>query len=316
MIGTGMADTNAPTGDPPVFSWHPDPDASGPWLPAPAATPPQPQQHSPTAPRRSREGGIAGGVAAGGLALLKYGGIFLKIGKLGPTAISMVIAFFFYTLFFGPAFAVGFVLLILVHELGHVAFSAAEGVPMSMPVFLGPFGAVTAMRRPPRDARQEAIIALGGPLVGTAAALLLFAVAETMPRGYWQSLFLALAYFGCFINLFNLVPMSPLDGGRIATAVSRWMNVVGLLIMAVFFFLFGNPFALILLIIGLFTTVQRFRNAHRGLEPAAVPPRTRVVIGATWVAMLVIAAGGMTVANNAVVQSRTVPNVNQPSGNF
>ena len=301
--------------EPPLYNWSPEP-SQHPWLPAPSSTPPQPERHSPTAPDRRREGGIAGAIAAGAAAFFKYGFLLLKLGKLGPTMISMIVAFFFYALFFGPVFGVGVVLLILVHEMGHVVFSAAEGVPMSMPVFLGPLGAVTAMRRPPRDARQEAVIALGGPLVGTAAALLVFAFAQSIGPGYWRSLLLALAYFGCFINLFNLVPMSPLDGGRIANAVSRWMNVVGLVIMAGFFFLFGNPFALILLIIGSITTYQRFRNARRGLEPAPVPPRTRLLIGLTWVAMLVIAAGGMTVTHNAIVSSGTVQNVNQPSGNF
>jgi Zn-dependent protease len=272
--------------------------------------------HSPTAPQRRREGGILGGLAAAVAAFLKYGLVLLKLSKVGPTVISMVIAFGIYALFFGPWFAVGVVLLILVHELGHVAFSRFEGLPMSLPVFLGPFGAMTRMRAMPKDARQEAIIALGGPLVGTVAALLLFVLAESMQPGHTQAFLLALAYFGCFINLFNLIPMSPLDGGRIANAVSRWMNVVGLAVMLLFFLLFANPFALILLIIGGITTVQRFRNARRGLEPASVSPRTRVALGVTWLAMLVVAAGGMTVAHNAIVSGGQVQGVNQSSSNF
>jgi len=297
----------APVGsEPPVYSWSP----------APSHTPPQPERHSPAAPARRREGGVLGGLAAATAAFFKYGVVLLKLGKLGPTMISMVIAFFFYALFFGPIFGVGVLVLILVHELGHVAFSAAEGVPMSAPVFLGPFGAFTRMRRAPVDARQEAVIALGGPLVGTAAALLLFALAESMADGSWKTLLLALAEFGCFINLFNLVPMSPLDGGRITNAVSRWLNVAGLVLMLGFFLLFGNPFALVLLILGGITTIQRFRNARRGLEPAPVSPRTRAWIGAAWIVMLVVAAGGMTVTHNAIVQSREVKNVNQPSGNL
>ncbi|MBV8445467.1 MAG: hypothetical protein JOZ92_06075, partial [Candidatus Dormibacteraeota bacterium] len=105
------------------------------------------QPHSPTAPRTRRTGGIAGAAGAGAAAFAKYGLVLLKLGKLGPTLISMAIALFFYALFFGPAFGLGVVLLILVHELGHVAVSAYEGMPMSLPVFLGPFGAVTNIRR-------------------------------------------------------------------------------------------------------------------------------------------------------------------------
>jgi Zn-dependent protease len=305
-----------PPPPPPVYSWQPESSSPHPWLPAPSSTSPQPQWHSPTAPRRGREGGIIGGIVAALVAFFKYGIVLLKFVKVGPTVISMIIAFGIYALFFGPWFAVGVVLLILVHELGHLLASRIEGLPMSLPIFLGPFGAMTQMRAAPRDARQEAIVALGGPLVGTAAALALFAIAEYMPVGRTQAFLLALAYFGCFINLFNLIPMSPLDGGRIANAISRWMNVVGLVIMLLFFLLFSNPFALILLILGGITTVQRFRNASRGLEPASVPPATRVAIGVTWLAMLVVAAGGLTITHNAIVSGGQVQGVNQRASNL
>jgi Zn-dependent protease len=315
MIDQAMADIESPPAppEPPVYTWHPH-GGSQPWLPGPSTTPADPERHSPTAPHRRREGGIAGAVAAGAAAFFKYGILLLKLGKLGPTLISMVIAFFFYAVFFGPIFGVGLVLLILVHELGHVAFSRYEGLPMTAPVFLGPFGAVTGMKRPPKDARQEAVIALGGPLVGIAAAIAIFAWAELLQPGYWQSLLLALSYFGFFLNLFNLIPMSPLDGGRIATAVSLWLNVVGLVIMAAVVLFLGNPFALIIFILGLITTIQRFRNARRGLEPAAVPPRTRLIIGIVWLAMLAIAAGGMSVAHTAQINSNTVPGVTRSTG--
>ena len=309
-----------PPPPPPVYSWQPDQHSDSPqspWLPAPSPAPAQHQWHSPTAPRQRREAsGVVGGLVAALIAFLKYGVVLLKFAKIGPTVISMIIAFGIYALFFGPWFAVGVVLLILVHEMGHVLFSRIEGVPMSLPVFLGPFGAFTQIRGPVRDARQEAIIALGGPLVGTVAAVLLFLFATTLQPGTTQAFLYALAYFGCFINLFNLIPMSPLDGGRIANAISRWFNVVGLVIMLGFFLLFGNPFALILLIIGGITTVQRFRNASRGLEPASVPPATRLVIGLVWLGMLVFAAGGLTVTHNAIVNSGVVHGVNQTSQNF
>jgi Zn-dependent protease len=182
-----------------------------------------------------------------------------------------------------------------------------------MPIFLGPFGAMTRVRSF-GDARQEAVIALGGPLVGTAAALLCFVLAASTTSSYWHFLLLSLAYFGCVINLFNLVPMSPLDGGRVANAVSLWMNVVGLVVMGAIVLLSGNPFVLLIFIIGIITTVQRFRNARRGAEPARVAPRTRVAIGAAYLAMLLIAAGGMTVAHNAEVAGQYVPHVANSSG--
>jgi Zn-dependent protease len=151
-------------------------------------------------------------------------------------------------------------------------------------------------------------------VVGIAASIAVFAWAEAVHTGYWQSLLFALAYFGFFINLFNLIPMSPLDGGRIATAVSLWLNVVGLAIMAAVVLFLGNPFALIILIIGVITTIQRFRNARRGLEPAPVPPRTRLTIGVVWLIVLAIAAGGMSLAHTAQINSNTVPGVTQSTG--
>jgi len=290
---------------PPVYRWQPT--AS----PYPVYQPPQ---HSPTAPRRQQTG-LLGGLAAAVAAFFKYGVVLLKVGKLGPTLISMVVALFFYMLFFGWQFAVGLVLLILVHEIGHVVFSKWQGIPMSLPVFLGPFGAFTRMHAPPRDARQEAIIAIGGPVFGTAASLACFALALVTPStNDFHFLLLALAYFGCFMNLFNLIPMSPLDGGRVATAISKWMNVVGVAIMAAVALLLSNPFAIIILILGVITTVQRFRNAARGLEPAAVPPATRAVIGTAWLAMLAVCVVGMSLAHGAIVHSNHVPNVSESSG--
>ena len=283
----------------PVFRWQPL-HTSYRWS-AHAQAGPQP--HSPTAPSRRRDGGILTAIGAALAAFLKYGVALLKVAKLGPTLISMVVALFFYVLIFSWQFAVGVVLLILVHEAGHVVVSYAQGIPMSLPVFLGPFGAFTRPHRPFQNARQEAIIAIGGPVFGTAAALLCFVWAFAVPAGHFQALLLALAYFGCFINLFNLIPMSPLDGGRVANAISKWMNVVGIVIMFVVAFWLSNPFAFIVLILGVITTVQRFRNARRGLEPQPVPAATRFWIGSAWLAMLAVCIIGMSLTHNSLVDS-------------
>ena len=304
-----------PVGDPPVYSW--EAPSTGTAMGTGWVTPSSESQWPPP-PRaqtvRRNTSGVVGGLAAALAAFFKYGIVLLKVGKLGPTLISMFVALFFYMLFFGPAFAVGVVLLILVHEMGHVIASWAEGVPMSLPVFLGPFGAFTRLHRQPKDARQEAVIAIGGPVFGTVAAFLCFIGAQAFPIGRTHYLLLALAYFGCFINLFNLVPMSPLDGGRVANAISPWMNVVGLVIMGALVLFLGNPIALIIFILGLITTIQRFRNARRGLEPAPVPAMTRLWIGAAWVTMLLVTAGGMSLAHSEIVNSNTVPGVTQDSG--
>src|SRR5579872_580994 len=167
-----MTDLSTPGGeDQPVYQWLPDASvttsgAGAPWLPPPPpARPPTRQLHSPTAPRqqRGRREGVAGGILAAVFAFLKYGLVLVKFGTFGPTLITMIIALWFYTLFFGPAFAVGIVLLILVHELGHFIVARWMGLPARLPIFIGPLGAVTNLRRSPGDAGKSGAIAIAGP---------------------------------------------------------------------------------------------------------------------------------------------------------
>ena len=268
-------------------------------LPTPAgwdhpAVPP-----SPAPPRPERRRGLVGSllaVLAGGA---KYGVALLKLGKFGPTLVSMVLSLGALTLFYGPAFGVGLLALIAVHETGHLLFARREGIAVGLPVFLGPFGAVIGLRQPPRDARQEAVIAIGGPVVGTAGALAVLLWGLSLPDGYLHGLLVSLAYFGFFLNLFNLVPMSPLDGGRVANALSRWANVLGLAVIAglvVVMIRAGtlNPVLLLIVLIGGLSTVQRFRQARLHPEYSVMPPATRLWIGAAYLGMLAITAIGMT----------------------
>src|SRR3984885_2974770 len=307
---------------PPVYQWLPDTSVtttgdSAPWLPPPP--PPRPgaqQQHSPTAPRqqRRRREGAAGGILAGLVAFFKYGLVLVKFGTFGPTLITMIIALWFYTLFFGPAFAIGIVALILIHELGHFIVARWMGLPARLPIFLGPLGAVTNLRRAPSDAGKSGIIALAGPALGTVAALLCFLLADTASPGYFRYLLLALAYFGCFLNLINLIPVGFLDGAKVADAIPKWMNVLGLLVVAGVVLLFGNPIGLIFLILGIFHTIGRFRRGSHVADPAQAAASRRLGLGAAYVAILLVAAAGMSIANTSIVNSNTVPGVNQSTG--
>ncbi len=134
--------------DRPVYQWLPETSATTPgdgssWLPPPGPVRPvQPPQHSPTAPRpqRRRREGAAGGILAGIFAFLKYGLVLVKFGTFGPTLITMLIAVWFYTLFFGPAFAVGIVMPHPLHELGHFIVARGMGLPARLPIFIGPLG--------------------------------------------------------------------------------------------------------------------------------------------------------------------------------
>jgi len=201
-----------------------------------------------------------------------------------------------------------------VHELGHFIVARGMGLPARLPIFIGPLGAVTNLRRAPADAGKSGIIALAGPALGTVAALLCFLLASTAPAGYARYLLLALAYFGCFLNLINLIPVGFLDGAKVADAIPKWMNVAGLLVVAGVVLLFGNPIGLIFLILGIFHTIGRFRRSSRGDDPAQLAASRRLGLGAAYIGILLVAAGGMSVANTAVVNSNFVPGVSQSTG--
>ena len=318
-----MTQVPPPEGDqPPVYQWLPDSSVtttgdSAPWLPPPPPVrPAAPQQHSPTAPRqqRGRREGAAGGILAALFAFLKYGLFLVKFGTFGPTLITMVIALWFYTLFFGPAFAVGIVVLILVHELGHFIVARWMGLPARLPIFIGPLGAVTSLRGSPGNPGRSGIIAIAGPALGTVAALLCFLLAEAASPGYARYLLLALACFGCFLNLINLIPVGFLDGAKVADAIPKWMNVLGLLVVAAVVLLFGNPIGLIFLVLGIFHTIGRFRRSNQMADPSQAAASRRLGLGAAYVGLLLVAAAGMSIANTTIVNSNTVPGVNQSTG--
>ena len=147
----------------------------------------------------------------------------LNILPAATMAATMLLSLVLYALAFGWHFAAGFVLLLFVHELGHLVAARVVGVDSSIPFFVPFLGAVISLRQPPKNAKMEANIAIGGPAAGMLSGLvcLIFYL--------WTDslLMLLLAYTACLLNLFNLIPCTPLDGGRIATAISPHMWWLG-----------------------------------------------------------------------------------------
>jgi len=153
--------------------------------------------------------------------LLKFLPVLLKTGG------TMLLSIWLYAMAWGWRFAVGFVLLIFVHECGHLIVARFFGLNVSAPMFIPFMGALIALREAPKDAWMEAWVGIGGPLLGSlGAAVCLGLYALTA-----NPLFRALAYSGFFLNLFNLAPLSPLDGGRIVTALSPWLWLIGAVAM-------------------------------------------------------------------------------------
>jgi Zn-dependent protease len=148
-----------------------------------------------------------------------------KFSKFGGVIISMLVSIGAYAILFPLGFAIGLVVMILIHELGHVMAAKRKGLPVSAPLFIPFIGALITMKKHPRDAVTEAYIAFGGPILGTLGALVTFWLGVQLNN----NLLIIIANVGFFINLLNLLPIHPLDGGRISTAVTRWLWLVGLI---------------------------------------------------------------------------------------
>lgn len=155
------------------------------------------------------------------LPLVKFGLPLLKTGG------TMLLSIWVYALTWGWWFAAGFVLLIFVHECGHLIVARRFGLKVGAPMFIPFMGAFIALKDAPRNAWMEACVGIGGPLLGALGA----ALCEGLFRVTGNPLFRALAYSAFFLNLFNLAPIGFLDGGRIATALSPWLWIVGLVVM-------------------------------------------------------------------------------------
>ena len=158
------------------------------------------------------------------LPILKFFPVLLKTGG------TMLFSIWAYSLFWGWKFAVGFVILILLHEFGHLIAARLFRLKVGLPVFIPFMGALIALKEAPRHAWVEFWIAAGGPIFGGLASLGCHCIYFATGNEFFS----ALAYTGYFLNLFNLMPTGFLDGGRMVTALSPWLWLVGILIAGAF----------------------------------------------------------------------------------
>jgi Zn-dependent protease len=232
------------------------------------------------------------------LGKLKFLIPILKFTKLS-TLVSMLVAVWAYAFLFGLPFAIGFVLLIFVHELGHGLVMQQQGIRAGAPVFIPFVGAVIAMKSLPRDAYVEALVGIGGPILGSIGALFCLIVAWITGAPIWY----ALAYTGFMINMFNLIPISPLDGGRIVGVVSRWLWLVGYAVGIGVFFITYSPILFLILLLGLFSLTRTMRGPREGYFD--VDPAKRMVIGVAYFTLLALLALGMWVAEGPLEAIRS-----------
>src|SRR4051812_19184556 len=235
------------------------------WVP-PAASPPEqpePRQAYPDPvpePKRRRWGG---GLMAGLIAVLAKGKALLLLLpklKLLTTSGSMLVSVGAYALIWGWRFAVGFVLLLFVHELGHVIQLRREGIEASAPLFIPFLGAVVGAKSLGDDAAAEARVGLAGPVLGSLGA----AAVAVAAWATGSDLLMALAFTGFFLNLFNLLPVTPLDGGRAFAAMAPWMWFVGLGLIVFLAFIRPNPIIVLIAVVGALDVWRRWKQRRSG----------------------------------------------------
>jgi Zn-dependent protease len=229
-------------------------------------------------------------LAVVGVFLAKFKGLLLLLLKVKfvGTALTMLISVGAYALLFPVWFAVGFVVLIWIHEMGHVLQLKREGIKASAPMFIPFLGAFVAMKEMPKNALAEAWVGLAGPVLGTLGALGALGIYAATEN----PLFLGLAHVGFLINLFNLLPMLPLDGGRAVGAMSPVFWLVGIAMTMALFFVQPNFIILIIALLGGTELWRRWktRNTPEGQAYNRIELRYRVMVGLVYFGLIAVLA--------------------------
>ena len=213
------------------------------------------------------------------LAALLFAG---KLGKVFASGGTMLLSVFAYAFVFGWRYAVGFVGLLLVHEMGHYLAAKKRGLNVGLPTFIPFVGAWIQLKEQPMDAETEAFVGIAGPMLGSAAAFVCYMLARETGSG----LLMALAYVGFVLNLFNLIPLSPLDGGRIVSVISPRIWFLGVPILAALFFWIPSPMLILIAILALPQLWAAFRDRSvLEAEYYRAPQRVRVEYAVQYLAL-------------------------------
>jgi len=236
----------------------------------------------------------------GVLAVLVLGKLKLVVPFLG-TLFSMLLSIWAYGTLWGLPFALGFVLLIFVHESGHALMMRRHGIPAGAPVFIPFVGAVIAMKGYPRNAWVEALVAIAGPVAGSAGAVACYLAGWLTGSGFWY----ALASTGFFLNLFNLLPISPLDGGRIVGVIGRWLWALGYVLGIGALVVTRSPMLFLILLFSLFNLRRTLSGPHA--DYFAIARGRRLVMGAAYFGLVIALALGMWLAERPLATLPTDP---------
>ena len=287
-----------------------NPDLRGGWLPPSAddfEIPPEPDRSPEPEPSPDPFGSesrpwwkrLGGALAALAIVIVKFAAklkallLLLPKLKILTTSGSMLVSVAAYSLIWGWKFAAGFVVLLFVHEMGHVVQLRREGIEASAPVFIPFFGAAVWSKSLGDNALAEARVGLAGPVLGSLGAAACIPIASATGSDFWR----ALAFTGFFLNLFNLLPVVPLDGGRAMAAMAPWMWFAGLLAVLVLAFTFPNPIILLIALLAAMETWRRWRGRRHGdastLAYYRVRPLHRALVAAVYLGLIALLVVGM-----------------------
>lgn len=248
------------------------------------------EQHSSAGEEKKSKAGLLGGLGLLGVLLLKgkfyifaalKGLSFLKLGWLFKGFFMLFASIGVYWLLFGPIFAVILVGMILIHELGHYIWMKVNGLNPQPIMFVPGLGAYTSMESMPADQATDAWVALAGPLVGGVAAAASYYYGVTTQNLF----FVAAGSVGLFLNLLQLIPAKPLDGGFIINAISKWLLIPGVGLVFAYAFFFHSFIFGIIGVIAFFSALSQFKNpdqrpmrAGQIQTPATMPQKVMIAI--------------------------------------
>lgn len=207
------ADATPWAGGPPPDVYPPPPEyyqqraQAAPTLVATGPAPSQEWQPIPAAPGRRRRW----------FAPARYAHQPITILDVTWTFLSAAVSFAVYVWLLGWSVGLGLTVLLFVHEMGHFITASAKRVPARLPIFIPFLGAFVLMAQTSLSALDDAQIALAGPFAGALGS-------AACAVAWWitgQPDLLTIALINLVINLFNLIPVSPLDGGRATRVISR-----------------------------------------------------------------------------------------------
>ncbi len=212
-----------------------------------------------------------------------------KLGKLFTTGGTMLLSVLAYSLIYGWRYAAGFVGLLFVHEMGHYLAARQRGLDVGAPTFIPFVGAWIQLKDLPHNAETEAWVGLGGPLVGTIGALLCYFAAREMD----SNLLLAISYAGFFLNLFNLIPLSPLDGGRITAVLSPRIWLLGVPVLVGLFFWRPSPMLILIAVLAapqVWKAIKYRSDSDEAQTYYAVSSATRIEYAMYYLGLLLFLA--------------------------